>query len=83
MDGLELSPLVLAETDALIAELKGRFPRGLLIAGAKDTPGDNSSETFFLDYYHGLTICIGLAARAQARLTAHALEGGEDAEEER
>lgn len=73
MSDLRIDPLSVAETDTLIAELRNRFPEGLLVVGvcaAEDSPGN---ELFFLDYYHGLTMCIGLAERARARLVKTAL----------
>lgn len=77
-ESLRIDPLSIAETDALVAELRSRFERGLVITGVCETQGEKNSETFFCDYFGGLTICIGLMERSKARMLQTALTPEED-----
>lgn len=81
MIDLKLNPLSVADVDDLIEEMAVRFPRGMLFVAIKETPGENT-ESFFLDYRHGLSTCIGLAERAKARMLEIALSPGEGAPRE-
>lgn len=71
--GEKLSPLALASTDELIDELKGRVDACLIVT----LKSDRHSDLFFIDY-KGLTVCVGLAERAKAKLIEHCLSPGID-----
>lgn len=58
----------LAKADALLRE---HFESSVIIAETLDEDGEN--HAFNLNYDGGLTYCIGMCARAQARLTQKAL----------
>lgn len=61
--------LSLVSTDSLIEELQRRYD-GLLVVREKH-PTKGSADVLY-DWHGGISRCIGLAVRAQARLTEKA-----------
>lgn len=71
MNGIEL-----ATTNELVEELSKRFPKGFLMLGLSEAPGDVRKERFY-SHYHGLTACIGMVERARLGLMQEAAGGDE------
>jgi hypothetical protein len=76
--------LTYVPTADLLAELKSRYPLGMLFAGVYETPNaaEDDLETFQIDYANGLTTAIGLAVRARAWLLGVTFQPSEAEEPE-
>ena len=55
--------LELATIRELVDELKRRFPAGLLVAGVRETPGDDTADDFSYFQVAPATMAVGMCRR--------------------
>ena len=78
MSDLKINPLATASVEDLVEELASRFPRGLIVGGARESSSGSGYEHTYLDYRNGLMSCLGLAETLRVLIGAEMLDPTDD-----